>query len=301
MRKVSCLVCSYREFDLFCTKKEDQIVKCKKCNFIFANPQPTWEQLTKFYEYFDYKDPHAAEVAIRRDARRSLKIIYQCLKAKGSLLDMGCGRGYFLDEARAAGWNVWGVDYSKQVIDYAKKKLNLNVQVGDIFSYKTSKKFSLIVLNQVIEHVLDPKRLIDRCYELLNPKGYLYIATPNINSISARVFGCEFEHIIPPEHVSYFSKESIGKLLNNNNFAIIHSGSWSYPENLAGIIRRLIGTKHSSNYHKRETEILRLKKNTFSTKKIKHLIFDQWFCGVFYRFLELDSFGINLEVVAKKK
>ncbi len=300
MQQVGCLVCSNDKFNLFCNKNRFRIVKCSKCDFIFVNPIPSRSELDKFYKNFDYRSPISSELVIRNDAKRSLRVISRFATGKQDLLDMGCGRGFFLDEARAIGWKVFGIDYSQKTTDYASNMLNLDVKRDDILLYQTNKKFSLITMNQVIEHVLQPKRLIKKCHDLLNSNGYLYIATPNIKSLSARVFGCEFEHLIPPEHVSFFSKKTLTWLLRDCGFKVSYRGSWGYPENLAGIIKKLIKNRNKSQRDSEGNRLIKSSKNFSVTKNIKYTIFDKWFCGLFYKLLEIDNLGINLEVIGYK-
>lgn len=300
MQQVPCLVCDNDKFSLFCNINRFTIVKCDKCDFIFVNPLPSKSELDKFYKNFDYRSPIGSELVIRNDAKRSLKVISRFATGKQDLLDIGCGRGFFLDEARTIGWNVYGIDYSKKTVDYASNILNLDVKRDDILTYQTNKRFSLITLNQVVEHATDPKQLIKKCHGLLNSNGYLYIATPNIKSLSARIFGCKFEHLIPPEHVSFFSEKTLTLLLYDCGFKICYRGSWGYPENLAGIIKKLVKNRNESQKEFEGNHLIKSPKNFSVTKNIKYTIFDKWFCGIFYKLFEMDSLGINLEVVGYK-
>ena len=159
-------MCS-NNYRLITQKSKYSIVKCDNCDFIFTTPIPSREEIATYYRRFDYKDSLSAEKVIRSDAKRSLKKIAKYVKEKGELLDVGCGRGYFLDEARNFGWKTHGVDASKLVTDYATKTLHLNVNCSDIFSFRTTQSFDLIILNQVIEHFINPEGLINHCSKYL--------------------------------------------------------------------------------------------------------------------------------------
>lgn len=302
MKQKQCVVCQSfaSQHVLVIAKNGYNIKRCNNCGFLFVFNSPSERFLNSFYKNFDYKTDLDLEFRIREDAKRSLQVIDKLSVPLGKLFDIGCGRGYFLDEARSLGWNTFGIDYSHEVIDYAVKVLRLNVKVGNILSYSTKKRFSLITLNQVLEHILSPGELIRKCYELLNTNGYVYIATPNIESISARIFGAEFEHIIPPEHLNFFSNKTLEMLLRDNGFKLIYHGSWSYPENLAGIIKKFVKNRKGYKLSTSSNQPIEFNQNNSIGKKIKYIVFDQLFCQFFYKLLEIDSFGINLEVIAQK-
>lgn len=300
MKRPYCYLCNSRSSQFFGKKNGFSIVRCENCGFVYVNSVPSKRQLNQFYHTFDYYNVDAVEKVIRQDATRSLQKI-ELYKNTGSLLDIGCGRGFFMDEARKRGWEVQGIDYSKNVIDYARTVLHLNAQRSDVFSVTSEKKFDVVTLNQVIEHILNPKDLIQKCYDLLNSKGIIYIATPNIESLAAKVAKEYFDHLIPPLHLGYFSQETLSRLLEESHFRILYLGSWSYPVDLAGIIKRLLKKTQDITKLSKKNEFNTRSRNLSFIKRIKYLLFDKLFCGLFYRVLNFDSFGTILEVIAIKK
>ncbi len=302
MKDTGCYLCSSNNYRLITQKSKYSIVKCDNCDFIFTTPIPSREEIATYYRRFDYKDSLSAEKVIRSDAKRSLKKIAKYVKEKGELLDVGCGRGYFLDEARNFGWKTHGVDASKLVTDYATKTLHLNVNCSDIFSFRTTQSFDLIILNQVIEHFINPEGLINHCSKYLVKGGLLYIATPNVESVSARVLKDNFDHYIPPEHLSYFSQHTLKRSLEKLGFKIIYIGSWSYPSDLGGIIKTLLGKKvpseQSSELLNKNQIVTSFSSRHFNIKHFKSFLFDRVFCHLFNKVLAFDSWGINLEILA---
>lgn len=300
MYTANCYLCKSTKYTKWRSITNYDLQRCDNCGFIFVFPLPSTETLKNFYEFFDYKDVSLSEVRIRKDAVKSLRLIKNHLHIKNiSLLDVGCGRGYFMDEARKLGWNTFGIDYSSITIRYALRNLNLKVFQSDIGTYKTTNKYDVIVLSQFIEHVSNPNEIIKKCYQLLKKGGLIYVATPNIRSISAKVLGVGFDHLIPPEHLGYYSRKTLERLLSNNEFRLLHAGSWSYKEDLAGIIKCII---------KKEPNKIITKKNAISSsnksiskKRIKYILFDEIFCNLFYHFLNINSFGTILEVLAVKE
>ena len=175
----------------------------------FTTPIPSREEIATYYRRFDYKDSLSAEKVIRSDAKRSLKKDSEIRQRERRVVRRRMRKRLFLDEARNFGWKTHGVDASKLVTDYATKTLHLNVNCSDIFSFRTTQSFDLIILNQVIEHFINPEGLINHCSKYLVKGGLLYIATPNVESVSARVLKDNFDHYIPPEHLSYFSQHTL--------------------------------------------------------------------------------------------
>ncbi|MDP1721973.1 MAG: class I SAM-dependent methyltransferase [Candidatus Gottesmanbacteria bacterium] len=302
MNDTGCYLCRSNNYRLIATKSKYSIVKCDNCDFVFTTPIPSQEEIATYYSKFDYKDSLSAEKVIRLDARRSLEKISKFAKMKGELLDVGCGRGYLLDEARKLGWKTHGVDASKLVTDYATNTLRLNVFCRDIFLFRPEHTYDLVILNQVIEHFINPEELINHCGKYLVKGGLLYIATPNVESVSARVLKDNFDHYIPPEHLSYFSQHTIKRSLEKLGFKILYIGSWSYPSDLGGIIKTLLGkkiqSKRNSELLGKNQEIVPYRSRYFNIKQVKSFLFDRIFCHLFSKLLSFDSWGINLEILA---
>ena len=304
MKSIGCYLCRSNNYRLITKKSKYSIVKCDNCDFVFTTPIPNQEEIVMYYSKFDYKDSLSAEKVIRSDSKRSLEMISKHIKEKGELLDVGCGRGYFLDEARMLGWKTHGVDASKTITDYAENTLHLDVFCSDIFSFRPAKFFDLITLNQVIEHFVNPEQLINQCSKHLKKGGFLYIATPNVESVSARVLKDNFDHYIPPEHLSYFSKRTLKRLLEKLGYRVLYVGCWSYPADLGGIIKTLLGRKvqseQSSKPLNKNQGTTLYRSSNFNIKRVKSFLFDRLFCRLFYKVLNFDSCGINLEVLATK-
>lgn len=304
MKVAKCYICNSSNYRSITNKSKYLIVRCQNCSFSFTTPIPDQKEIEEYYSKFDYKDSLLAEKVIRSDAKRSLRKISKYVKKKGELLDVGCGRGYFLDESRKLGWKVHGVDTSEVVTDYARSKLHLDVLCRNIFSFQPAQAFDLITLNQVVEHFVNPKELINQCGKHLIKGGLLYIATPNVESVSARVLKDNFDYYIPPEHLSYFSQRTLRRLLEKLRFKVLYVGSWSYPADLGGIIKALLGKKveseQSSQLLNKNRGATFYSSSRFDIKQVKSFLFDRVFCHLFYKVLNFDSWGINLEVIAVK-
>lgn len=157
------------------------ICKCQSCGYIFDNPRPTFDEIRRFYCQNNKYDLWLAE---EREGdyvwKRRLKKVMKHGNA-GTLLDVGAGIGQFLYHAMPYFTEVYGTEISESAIDIAKAKYGLNIIKGDLTEIQFSRiaPFDNIVLFHVLEHVPDPKRLVEKCWSLLGKGGVLVIAVPN--------------------------------------------------------------------------------------------------------------------------
>lgn len=136
----------------------------------------------------------------------------------GRLLDIGCGNGGFLTLAKDAGWEVSGVDFDPAAVETAQAR-GLDVRCGGHELLETEiERYDIITLSHVIEHVRDPKSLLQRIYTLLKPGGLLWLDTPNLKSLGARRFGPAWRGLEPPRHLVLFNPESLAQCLREAGF-----------------------------------------------------------------------------------
>jgi 2-polyprenyl-3-methyl-5-hydroxy-6-metoxy-1,4-benzoquinol methylase len=105
-----------------------------------------------------YDDYYALRPAVERTGRRRLNKIRRLLGlGSGHLLDIGCGPGFFLDVARAHGWQVSGVEISTSAAEYARHAVGLPVVTGSIESVALPRgSVDMVTMWDVLEHVPDP-------------------------------------------------------------------------------------------------------------------------------------------------
>lgn len=134
------------------------------------------------------------------------------------LLDIGCGNGSFLVIAREAGWQVSGLEPDPKAADAAQQR-DLDVTVGTVdLLASESDCFDVITLSHVIEHVHEPKQLLQAVHRLLKPGGMIYIDTPNIQSNGAALFQKNWRGLETPRHLVLFNLSSLMDLLSTTGF-----------------------------------------------------------------------------------
>ncbi|MDD5687508.1 MAG: class I SAM-dependent methyltransferase [Elusimicrobia bacterium] len=142
------------------------------------------------------------------------------LKLPGlSVLDVGCFTGEFLYLLRERGADVYGLELQTEAVEIANEKLSGRVLKADVYENIFPKKqFDIITLLGVVEHVLDPAKLLNRSSELLKPGGILLIQTPNSASLFAKIMGKLWPPFAPVEHIHIFTKKSIKLKLKELGF-----------------------------------------------------------------------------------
>ena len=241
MEFVNCNLCGSNSVINFMKVNGFNIVKCKKCGLAYVNPRLKEKKLHEIYnkEYFEnpaltgsnasfcgYGEYLEEKANIQATFSKRLKTIDK-FSEKGRLLDIGCAFGFFLELAKEDGWDAKGLEISNHAYKYAKGKLKLHVinQTLEKAGFK-SNSFDVVVLFDVIEHLQDPKSSLKEVRRILKPNGLLVITTPDIGSITAKVLWKNWEEVKRVrEHIYFFSKDTLKKLLKSLNFKILKTES----------------------------------------------------------------------------
>ena len=140
----------------------------------------------------------------------------------GKVLEIGCGNGALLNNLRALGWNVEGVDFDANAARLARKNFNLKVQVGSpVENNYSDNSFDAIIMNHVIEHIHDPLAILTMCRRILKSGGKLILLTPNIESLGYQTFNAAWMPLEPPRHLYLFSATTIAKLVEKSELQLI--------------------------------------------------------------------------------
>lgn len=156
------------------------------------------------------------------------------------VLDIGAGNGKFLAKAREVGWEVVGVEPDPAAVA-AARNLGLDVRKGGVESLAPEPgRFDVITMSHVIEHLHNPRQVLECAFSLLKPNGCIYIDTPNIDAFGHKRFGLHWRGLEPPRHLILFNWLSLESLLGDIGFSRImrHPRTDIYV-NLAAISRRI--------------------------------------------------------------
>ncbi|MBI3771071.1 MAG: class I SAM-dependent methyltransferase [Deltaproteobacteria bacterium] len=206
-----------------------RLLYCSRCQLGQLSPLPTDAELAALYAspaYFSGGDAvgYADYVADAPQHARSFRARLERLLRHGpigDLLEIGCGPGLFLAEARRLGvTRVVGVDPNPWAVEQACAR-GVEAHVGSVETLDPSRRFDAVVMLDVLEHVVAPLPFFAAVRARLQPDGRLLVMTPNIRSLLARLSGRRWVSLKTPEHVRYYSPRSIRALLDVTGFDVL--------------------------------------------------------------------------------
>jgi SAM-dependent methyltransferase len=191
------------------------------------DPQPTESELASLYSeryYVSYdsrEQGYDGYVTEAENWRRTFRDRLGDLPATpGKLLDVGAATGFFVEQARAVGWDAIGVEPSAWAADYARRELGVEVFTGTLESMKFGDQaFDVVTMWEVIEHLPDPMVTLDEIRRILRPGGRLVLSTPDSGSRVARASGKRWLGWRKvPEHLFFFDRPNLDRLLVRAGF-----------------------------------------------------------------------------------
>ena len=194
--------------------------KCSGCQSLYTKPHIREEILKNLYSdgtYQVYQDRLVGNSKRLRkgvlEKRKFLQIKNFLKKKSPTLLDIGCGSGTFLDICKKNRWKVEGVDPSPSASKMILKNYNINVHQGEFNNIKFNKKFDIITLWGVLEHMLDPISTIKKAKKLLNKNGLIVFEVPSADCFMSKYLKkyrfSPTRYIESGRHNIFFSKEII--------------------------------------------------------------------------------------------
>ncbi|MGH0031437.1 MAG: class I SAM-dependent methyltransferase [Myxococcota bacterium] len=203
---------------------------CRACGLTQLDPMPPRALLDELYgdEYFEsgdagvgYGDYASQEEEYRATFADDVRRIRQFADG-GRLLEVGCGFGFFLAEASAAGFDAWGVDASERAVRESAARLPGRVfrgAVGDVPEL-ASQRFDVIFAAHLIEHISEPRPFLADLVSRLAPGGHLVLVTPNVASWLARLSGRRWVSFKIPEHVVFYAPDTMRALLEGCGLSV---------------------------------------------------------------------------------
>lgn len=221
---MSCVLCGEKEACFIKKEGAWDVVQCKNCSFVYVTPLPDEQFLHKHYQtYLPASDIFIDQWrAMMVDVfNRSLALIEKEYgSSKGSLLDVGCGYGFFLELALKKGWKVDGVEPCAHARAYAASR-SLKIESGDLFARAyDDETFDVITLFYVLEHLRDPLKYLGEINRILKSGGLLLARVPNTTPLVKllKVFNIPNKLYDVPSHLSDFSPRTIALALKKTGF-----------------------------------------------------------------------------------
>ena len=230
---ISCPICCSNEginiLDLNCGNLDNSslyqsviINVCIECGHIYNHLSPDEiDGLTKYYneEYGSINLSSAKSIDDNADqnllpaSKRYIqlyKLISSYLNCATKVLDIGCGMGGFLDYLYKQGLDkLYGIDLIEDYVNYAKKRGNINIKLGNAESIPFDDySFDVVIMDQVMEHLVDPMKAFSEAKRVLVDGGIFCIGIPDASRYDDLYF-FDFYWFIIREHIQHFDIEHL--------------------------------------------------------------------------------------------
>lgn len=227
MPKKNCILCGNTEAEQFLTEIKDweyNVIRnnvfmlCSKCRLVFLNPIPTLAQLKQYYPP-DYHGFYTAQngfisVLYKITYHFRFKDYVRLIGRHGAILDVGCADAPYFDLLRKKypDMDLMGLEFKDEIAQKGRLRGN-NIITGTIDDIlNKGKKFDLIIMNNLIEHVIDPIEELNKAKQLLKPDAYIILETPNTDSWDFMLAKKYWGGLHAPRHIFLVSDHNIIKM-----------------------------------------------------------------------------------------
>ncbi len=206
--------------------RHPQIVQCRHCGHVYANPRWQGDDLLDAYQAVEdeayVRERQGRELTFSRHLAALEEVTGP--PAGRSLLDVGAYIGVFVEVARASGWDACGIEPSAWAVRAARRRGLPVIQGTQDSPELAGRRFDVITMWDVIEHVDDPAAELARAYQLLKPGGWIAVHTMDVDSLTARLMGRRWPWLMDM-HVHYFNRRTLVQLLRKQHFQIVWVGA----------------------------------------------------------------------------
>lgn len=236
-----CIACG-GNLRLFGQSGGKSIYKCVRCGLgvTSGTSSKMADQYHRDWVYAEREDQFRNIFQKRAD-------IIQRFGRKGNVLEIGSSTGILLSLLKQQGWDVAGIEPSREAASMAKKRGVPTTILPFERAKLTNKKYDVVIFNHTLEHMTNPLTILKKARSILGAGGILFIDVPNFASLSARVSGVSWKYILPNEHLWHFTPSSLFNLLKKCGFAPIYweadSGIWGYAHPWREVWESLISGK----------------------------------------------------------
>lgn len=197
------------------------LLRCPACATVIVDPWPSVEELIAFYQSYEGTTDYRKKAArkIQRATRRLKKV---AARAPGKrLLDVGCNYGFTVKAGLDLGLEVRGIDIDSTAVAASIETFGPHFECIPVQDYAArGESADMIYTSEVVEHVPDPDSFIAAIARILAPRGVLYLTTPDASHFTVPRDFSSWHHVMPPEHITYFTRKGISHLLDRHGLKI---------------------------------------------------------------------------------
>jgi SAM-dependent methyltransferase len=201
-----------------------RFVKCFNCGLIFSNPILPQEKIFNLYANSTFDYGLESSFLKKTYGYYLKKLLKKNDRKKMNLLDIGCGNGFFLEEAKALGiGSVYGIEPGTASVKKAAKSIRKNIKLG-LFKKKIYKNntFDIISCFHTLDHIIDPNEFLQNVYEALKKEGKALFIVHDTDGLSVKLFG-ERSPIFDIEHIFLFNRQNLTELFSKNKFSVLET------------------------------------------------------------------------------
>ena len=222
-------------------------VKCKNCHLIYVNPIEKASKINGDYSKMGNTDAPIIRGSRLRAAKSQLGLIKK-YKNGTTLLDIGCGEGFFLFNASKAGYTTKGIEISQDAAEYAGREFGLDVEAKPFEELQfPDNYFDVVTLWQVLEHVPYPLIVLKEVHRILKPEGLLATSTPDIESILAKILRRKWWNL-RRLHINQFTVKTLTDMLKRAGFKNVFSTKYKEHISISMLVIPLL--KHLKMYER---------------------------------------------------
>ena len=233
--------------------------RCPNCTLIYPSPRPKMSYLAeqyltgRFAEMFEKMYLPSAPYRMATIFRERVEELIMPRVPSGRILDVGCSSGHFLKVAEEHGFEVYGVEPSVAMTQFATNELELpNIHCGTLTDAGLpAEHFDVVTLWDVLEHVENPHQVLGQVMPLLKPGGWVFAYTENIDSFSVFVTGKFSEIIAPDVHLRHYSPVTFRKEFEDAGYDVqtVHTNGLDFSH-----IRKTFNT-HNGEFPEKELTV----------------------------------------------
>lgn len=229
------------------------IVKCSQCGLIYTNPVVPKSEIFNYSNNAGYYKPtmKIAKNGLKKRLRDALlreffnyfpqrkrsyvlkltlwplfllfekKLKSECyphFKENGTLIDLGCSYGKYLNDMKKLGWEVEGVEPHLAASKWGEKNLGIKIHHSTIEKFLTKKKYDVVTIRMVLEHVYSPKHVLKKIHSLLKMDGTAVIVIPDFSGFEAQLYKKYAYTLQLPTHITHFTPTTISRYLTTFGF-----------------------------------------------------------------------------------
>ncbi len=218
-----CPVCKEDNCIAIFGKEGGVYVKCLTCEMVYINPVFTDSAITHYYQ-----SNHSVQSEIVENSDAFYVNLYnqgldsiEKISPKGTILDIGCSSGVFLDVAKKRAWQTHGVELNENEFEFAKKKgHHVHNALLETIDLKTT--FDAITMWDVFEHIKDGEFYLKMMSKLLNKDGVIFLQIPSSDSLAAKILQEKCNMFDGLEHVNIYGVKTITQLAEKCGLTVLH-------------------------------------------------------------------------------